>query len=327
MSIHSTISATIPHNSHYGYAGHRTSQVDSGLYGSNTSTMNGSSRPAPSYSNNNFHSSTPVSIARTPTNLSASRQAPATMMTSSQSNLAQQRSRKGDRRPDWHEFYKNGPPKEIIIIDDDSPPPPKRIENTRVNYTSRTLIKNDQVAHANKKRKTAQAPVYEPVSYQQTSYAQVRSDADTSSDTVSTDRTTSLQTTAPTSLGSSLGSSGTYTEAAVAGQKRKRVTRQQTADEKKRREIEVVGDAYSSYVPPPKPPIKAKDVHVPPVREVGTIWNEWGDPAEGQQAVPSTQKIDDQDGHYIVVPDSELGERCKFLRVWAKYLGIDIEPS
>ena len=63
-------------------------------------------------------------------------------------------------------------------------------------------------------------------------------------------------------------------EHAVAGQKRKRVTRQQTADEKKRREIEVVGDAYSSYVPPPKPPIKAKDVHVPPVREVSScLWN------------------------------------------------------
>lgn len=271
MSIHSAISATVPHNSHYGYPGHRASHVDSSLYGSNTSIMNGSSRPAPSYNNNNFPSSTPVTITRTPTNLSASRQPPATTMASSQSDVVLQGSRKGDRRPDWHEFYKNGPPKEIIIIDDDSPqPPPKRVENTRVNYTSRTLIKNDQGTHANKKRKTAQAPAYEPVSYQQTSYAKARSDVDTGSDTISTDRTTSLQTTAPTSLGSSLGSSGTYTEAAVAGQKRKRVTRQQTADEKKRREIEVVGDAYSSYVPPPKPPIKAKDVHVPPVREVST---------------------------------------------------------
>lgn len=268
MSIHSTISATLPHNSHYGYPSHRTSQVDSSLYGSNASIMNGSSRPAPSY-NNHFPSSTPVTITRTPTNLSTSRQPPATTMSSSQSDSVLQGSRKGDRRPDWHEFYKNGPPKEIIVIDDDSPPPAKRVENTRVNHTSRTLIKNDLAAHANKKRKTAQAPAYEPVSYQQqASYAKVRSDGDTGSDTISTDRTTSLQTTAPTSLGSSLGSSGTYAETAVAGQKRKRVTRQQTADEKKRREIEVVGDAYSSYVPPPKPPIKAKDVHVPPVREV-----------------------------------------------------------
>lgn len=52
------------------------------------------------------------------------------------------------------------------------------------------------------------------------------------------------------------------------GQKRKRVTRKQTADEKKRKEIEVVGDAYSSYVPPPRPPIKAKEVHVPQLKDV-----------------------------------------------------------
>lgn len=228
--------------------------------------MIGSSRIAPSY--NSFTSTTPATITRTPTNLSSSRQPPATTMSSSQPDSVLPGSRKRDRRPDWHEFYKNGPPKEIIVIDDDSPPPPKRVENDRVNHTTRTLMKNDLTTHANKKRKTAQAPVHEPVKYQQASYSKVPSDAGTSSDTISTDRTTSLNTTAPTSLGSSLGSNGTYIENAMAGQKRKRVTRQQTADEKKRREIEVVGDAYSSYVPPPKPPIKAKEVHVPPVREV-----------------------------------------------------------
>lgn len=43
--------------------------------------------------------------------------------------------------------------------------------------------------------------------------------------------------------------------------------------------------------------------------------------------MPSTQKIDDQDGHYIVVPDSELGERCEFSCVLAISLGIDVETS
>jgi hypothetical protein len=53
------------------------------------------------------------------------------------------------------------------------------------------------------------------------------------------------------------------------GQKRKRVaTRKSTRDEQKRRELETTGDAFLSYVPPPKPPIKAKDVHVPVVRDV-----------------------------------------------------------
>lgn len=42
--------------------------------------------------------------------------------------------------------------------------------------------------------------------------------------------------------------------------------------------------------------------------------------------MPSTQKIDDQDGHYIVVPDSELGERCEFLRLLGQHIsGIDVK--
>lgn len=57
----------------------------------------------------------------------------------------------------------------------------------------------------------------------------------------------------------------------TVGQKRKRITRKQVADEAKRREIEVNGDAYNSYIPPPKPPIKAKDVFVPPVNDVSPI--------------------------------------------------------
>jgi len=133
--------------------------------------------------------------------------------------------------------------------------------------------------HATKKRKTAQKSVYEPVQYQQPAYSNPRTThaGNTGSTTISTDRTTSLQTTAPTSLGShtSHGSMGAYVDDGMVGQKRKRVTRQQTADEKKRKEIETNGDAYSSYVPPPKPPIKAKEVHVPPVRDVrpcGVLW-------------------------------------------------------
>lgn len=43
--------------------------------------------------------------------------------------------------------------------------------------------------------------------------------------------------------------------------------------------------------------------------------------------MPSTQKIDDQDGHYIVVPDSELGDRCEFSHILTQYLRADVEPS
>lgn len=66
------------------------------------------------------------------------------------------------------------------------------------------------------------------------------------------------------------GSAGNYVDNQVVGQKRKRVvTRQQAAAEKQRRkELEDQSDPYNSYVPPRKPPIKAKDVQVPPVRDV-----------------------------------------------------------
>ena len=65
-----------------------------------------------------------------------------------------------------------------------------------------------------------------------------------------------------------------FFEDANIGQKRKRVaTRKAVRDEQKRRELEHVGDAFLSYVPPPKPPIKAKDVPVPVVRDVSFIFH------------------------------------------------------
>ena len=272
MSVPSTITATLPppHKPHYGYNNHQNYQ-NGGFYGSSSY---GSARIAPSY---NTFPSTQVSVPRTSTNSSTSRQLPTNTMPVSQSTSAgHQASKKRERQPDWDEFYKNGPPKEIIVIDDDSPgpaPPPRRNENERFNPSNRSLIRSGTNEHANKKRRTGQAPVLDSIKYQQASYSNARSDFDTGSNTISTDRTMSLQTTAPTSLGShtSNGSRGAYIEEAVVGQKRKRVTRQQTAEEKKRKEIEVVGDAYSSYVPPPKPPIKAKDVHVPHVKDVRPI--------------------------------------------------------
>ena len=81
----------------------------------------------------------------------------------------------------------------------------------------------------------------------------------------STDRTASYNTTAATSLGSS--SSGAYLDDASVGQKRKRSTRQAAAD-LKRREVEYRSDPFSEYVPPPRPPIKAKDVHVQVITDV-----------------------------------------------------------
>lgn len=40
---------------------------------------------------------------------------------------------------------------------------------------------------------------------------------------------------------------------------------------KKRRDIEKEGDAFAAYVPPPKPLISAKELHVPAVRDVSEV--------------------------------------------------------
>lgn len=275
MSIPSTITATLPppHNQHYGGPNHQPYAGSAGFYVANNSLFGGS-RLAPAYNIFPFQSNTPTSVTRNSTISSSSRQPQVNTMNTSQSSTVAQLSKSRERRPDWHEFYKNGPPKEIIVIDDDSPPPPNRNENERVNQLSRTYTQGaDSTEHASKKRRTGQALVSEPARYQPALYATARGLADTKSDSISTDRTTSLHTTAQSSLEShaSHGTSGAYAANGMVGQKRKRVTRQQTAEEKKRKEIEVVGDAYSSYVPPPKPPIKAKEVHVPPVKDVSAL--------------------------------------------------------
>jgi len=254
------MTATLPpHSPHYIYQS--TYSTNPASYAANSSFPTGSSRLAPSYS---FPNNTPASISRTQTSSNPKQQTQSSTMPTSQSTSALQGSRNRDRRPDWHEFYKNGPPKEIIIIDDDTPPPPTRKENTKaITSTKQAPVRGEPTS---KKRRTAyDAARDEQVSY---SHARTYSNGNSYSNTISTDRTTSQQTTAPTSLGSSHGSAGAYVDEGQVGQKRKRVTRLQTADEKKRKEIEVVGDAYSAYVPPPKPPIKARDVHVPSIKDV-----------------------------------------------------------
>lgn len=180
------------------------------------------------------------------------------------------------RNPDWADFYKNGLPKEVIVIDDDdddddeaaSHPPARQTQQSRV-------IANGSTRHTDKKRKTTASTAYDPVYNQQTSYSTTQTPYydSPSNHTISTDRTTSaLNTTAATSLGSQ-ASNGTYIspqENGVVGQKRKRTRQaaQDEAKEAKRREVDYNGDPFSLYVPPPNPPIKAKDVYVQIVHDV-----------------------------------------------------------
>ncbi|KAJ2966577.1 hypothetical protein NQ176_g10083 [Zarea fungicola] len=117
-----------------------------------------------------------------------------------------------------------------------------------------------------------------------------------SASTLSSDgHNSTAQTTAPTSLSSSNG----QPDSVSAPLKRKR-TRQQVAIEAKRRDIEGLGHPFEAYVPPPYPPKKAGDVYVRVVKD-----NQY----------PKNAKVDDDDGHYIVVPDAELTDKYKINRL------------
>lgn len=263
MSISSLMTATVPQSPHFGHQSHHNYSSNLGSYVANHSLPNGPTRLAPSHS---FPDNTP-SVARNSVTSSSSRQLPRPKnMPPSQPNSAlQSSSRKREREgPDWDDFYKNGPPKEIIVIDDDSPDPPLgKMENDRV--TIARAPDRGRTRPVAKKRRTANQDIYDRNDLPAYSNARTYSLGDSQSNTRSTDRT-SLHTTAPTSLGShsSHGNSGPYMEEGVVGQKRKRMTRGQIAVEKKQKEAA----AIEVYHPPPKPPIKAKDVHVPMVRDV-----------------------------------------------------------
>ncbi|KAL8687349.1 MAG: hypothetical protein Q9218_006455 [Villophora microphyllina] len=302
MSLPSTVTATLPpiHNSHYGYPAshHEPYYDDTHTY---DNPRNPSARVAQqyqsSYPTNHNHL---TSNTRTATS-SASRH-PQPSATMAPRNQPSTQPGKQKQRPNWEEFYGGKPPPEIIYIDVTPDPPQHQAQRPNDNAGVATRGGGNSAEHAAKKRRTNQASIHEARNY---SYSNNRPTQiqDSESGTVSTDRTTSLQnTTAPTSMGShaSHGSASNYVDSQVVGQKRKRVTRQQVAAEtKKRKELEDLNDPFVSYVPPPKPPIKAKDVQVPPVRDIMT----------------QHEQVDDNDGHYIVTPDTFLGDRYQVQRL------------
>lgn len=179
------------------------------------------------------------------------------------------RKKRRSREPDWNTFYKNGLPKEIIVIDDT--PEPERSNAATVAAQSLTngrqhVAANGANGSAAKKRKRDDEPTpYDPVHHS----AAIGSHTPSKS-TAASDRTNSaIHTTAATSLGS-LSSNGQYEYETQPGQKRKRTTRQQIANEARRREAAIFTDALAHYRPPPYPPKKARDVHIKVVPDVSS---------------------------------------------------------
>ncbi|CZS93571.1 hypothetical protein WAI453_001108 [Rhynchosporium graminicola] len=316
----STPSTLPPHHHNYGYSPHQGYQSNNPYRAGNNNLLNGGSRLGAAYtfptqSNNGGTSSNSIGVpdpSRTGHNTtqssrleSSSAEMPVSSSTSEApkpNSKKRQRSRE-PRNPDWKKFYENGLPKEVIVIDDSPTPEPSAsvLSNTQPGRPAAA----GSTRHTAKKRKYDDVGVaYDPVYHLEPSYANnVSPDYQDTTGSASTDRTTSaIHTTAATSLGShsSNGQNG-YEVAAQAGTKRKRqTTRLQTNNEAKRKLEEINGDAFTNYRPPPKPPIKAPDVQVKQVSD---------------NSYTKNTKVDDDDGHYIVVPESDLTERYQVLKL------------
>ncbi|KAJ5912299.1 hypothetical protein N7504_001182 [Penicillium tannophilum] len=304
MSTPSTATATHPSHQRYGYP-HSSYQATTSYP---TPTTAAGARLTNPYTYS-VPSPTTAPTTTLPYNPSA-RVAPATTtpsgMASHQSGSSAAPSQSGrKKKPDWGEFYKNGIPKEVIVIDDSPGPEASKPSKPAPAPGHGASAGQPAVSQpAGKRRRTGMETAYDLGYYDRPSFSiNPQQYGEDSSNSLSTDRTTSLHTTAPTSLGSqgSTGASnGIYYEDASAGQKRKRTTRKSTRDEQKRRELETVGDAFLEYVPPPHPVIKAKDVPVPVIRDYTSARHE---------------KFDDDDGHYIVTPDTPLTDRYSVIKL------------
>lgn len=291
MSTPSATTAVLPHpDLHFGYSHHQNYQPNSASFRANNTLLKTTGRRGPSYkfpaSSSNLTAPS-LDAAALPHVEETNRahlqeedeQSPIMPQVQTATSLQTPKKRQRSREPDWRNFYKNGLPKEIIVIDD-SPPPRNSASAEPVANGARSDnggANGTALRHAAKKRK--RDDMYDPIYHIKAGPSQTRSphykNSDTSS-TISTDRTTSaIQTTAATSLGSQYSSNGSRAypvDDTQPGQKRKRVaTRQQLANEAKRREIEINGDAFTNYRPPPRPPIKAPEVNVKVMQDVGCL--------------------------------------------------------
>ncbi|KAM0714058.1 hypothetical protein Q7P37_011022 [Cladosporium fusiforme] len=203
-----------------------------------------------------------------------------------------ERSRRRARRDvDWVEYFGGKPPTEIITIhDDDSPAPPASAhKEPQVPATNGSYAPPAQ--HVDKRRRVNGGAADVPA------YGDSRTPYSYSNGT----STESLQnTTAPTSLGSSTSS---RLEPTQTGQKRKRTTRT-SEQERKKQEVERLGPRgylaeYGEYVPPPKQHKKQREVAVPVLHD----------------RYKNHDKIDDEDGHYIVQEGSSIGNRYNLVNL------------
>jgi dual-specificity kinase len=279
----STPSTLPPHHPNYGYPHHQAYQ-STGAYRANNNLLNGGNRlgasynfPAPSSNDTSSNSIIATDPSRTSQNATqnsarssnrAENMPPTSSAAMSKPQNARKRQRSREpRKPDWKKFYEKGLPQEVIIIDDSPTPDPSEPLISHTHHDSGRESRQPQ----KKRKRNDVGNAYDPIYGHSRSINHTPDYKNSAGSTISTDRTTSANhTTAATSLGShsSNGQNGYQATDVQPGQKRKRTaTRLQLANEK-RRELEVNGDPFTNYKPPPNPPVKASDVHVKVVPDV-----------------------------------------------------------
>ena len=207
---------------------------------------------------------------------------------------ASEEMRRKEKGPvDWIKYFGGKPPAEIITIhDDDSPGPTASVQQLPPPTTNGG---GATAQHADKRRRT-NAAGNDPTHYSNTNTPYSYSNGNGTS-------TESLQaTTAPTSMGSQYSSSSRI-DNTQTGQKRKRPSTRNDASSKKQ-ETEQRGPKgylaeYGDYAPPPRGMRKLKDVVVPAIND----------------RYKTHEKVDDDDGHFIVHENSKLGERYTLLNL------------
>lgn len=214
--------------------------------------------------------------------------------------------RRNNKSPvDWVAFFNGKVPEEIITIHDDDSPAPVHVPQESHKRPSSTTANNASAAslHVDKRRRTNVTAAAATVAT--SSSAAVYNEPTRTSDSYSNANTTSADslnnTTAPTSLGS-VGSTGSRLDGPSIGQKRKRsyarIEQEQhyrSAQESSKARPRGYLTAYGNYQQALFQPRKQKEVHV---RHI----------AERHKA---TDKVDDDDGHYIIHEGSNIGERYK----------------
>ncbi|KAH7152099.1 kinase-like domain-containing protein [Dactylonectria estremocensis] len=188
------------------------------------------------------------------------------------------------RLPDWNEFYKNGLPQEIIVIEDTPEPCPGRPTNETPSYHTIAPSINPP---ATKKRKFEES-LTQPEKPAEQPHAE-KSEAKITEPQLLDSR---LPEPKPTPQ---LGSPDPR-----VNQKRKRTRYQLANGENHNNDAKSLLGTYAEYTGLTKDVKVAKDVAI----RIGHT---------GSRA--DNKKIDDDDGHYIVVPDADLTSQYKIRKL------------